>query len=161
MTGNIILGVVLGLPLVLGLLLRVNTSYLFLSMLAGDLLARYFADDAQLALRTMTRNHEVLAYAGVAVLLLPLLLTALFLRHSLSMGKVVFHIIPYAVMGIVLAAFVFPLLPGDVKTQVETTRVGSQLLHSSDAIVGAVVLLQLITLWVSGHSEKGSSKKKH
>lgn len=158
MTGNIILGVVLGLPLVLGLLMRVNTSFLFFSLLAGELLARYFGDDAALAMRTLTRNEAVLEYAELAVLVVPILLTVLFLRNSLSKGKVVFHIIPFAVMGFVFAAFTLPLLPDNVQAQVEATQVGSRLLQGSDVIVGGVVFLQLITLWLMNLPDKHGKK---
>jgi hypothetical protein len=161
MTGNIILGVVLGLPLVLGLLFRVNASYLFFSILAGEVLARYFGDDAELAIRTINRGDAVMAYAELAVLVIPVLLTVLFLRNSLSKGKVVFHIIPYAVMGVVFAAFVLPLLPNEVKAQVESTQYGKQLLQGSDAIIGAIVFLQLVTLWLTNRPGKERGKKKH
>ena len=159
MTGNIILGVALGSPLLIGLLFRINTSFLFLSLLAGELLARYFGDDADLALRATFNNDRMAEYAELIVLVLPIVLTVVFLRNSLSKGKMVLHFIPLAVMGLVVAGFALPLLPETIKGQVEATRAGGELLRASDVIVGGVVLLQLITLWLTGRPEKGSSRK--
>jgi hypothetical protein len=161
MVAYIILGLVLGLPLLLGILLRVGTSYLFFSLLAGELLVRYFADDAELVLRLVIRNPSVAAYAQLAVLLLPVLLTALFLRHTLTKGKLFLHIVPMLLTGFVLAAFALPLLPHNLQDQVSTVQAGQQILKGSDAIIGAVIFLQLVSLWFMNRAHEGKHGKKH
>lgn len=162
MQAYILLGILLGLPLLLGLLFRVGVSNMFLAILCGDLLERYFRDDAELALRTVIRNQAVQQYVGLAILALPVILTALFLRHTLSKGKTLLHVIPLALSGIVFAAFATPLLPGGLQSQLATTPAGRTLQGSTDFIIGAVIFLQLITMWLLNRShDKHGKRGKH
>lgn len=157
----LVLGVLLGLPLLLGLLFRVSTSHLFFSLMAGELLARYFGEEVGLVVNSITKNRLVADYAEVAVILVPLILTALFLKGSLSKGKVIFHFAPLLITGIVLAAFLLPELPVDAQAQIKTIEAGRQLLDMSSAIVGGVVFLQLISLWLLNRPHGEHGKKKH
>lgn len=161
MIGYAILAAVIGLPVVLGLVFRANTSFIFFSLLAGELLARYFGDDAELALRTVWRNDNFTAYAEIAVLVLPIIFTALFLRHTLTRGKLVFHTIPLLVTGFVMAAFVLPILPENALHQVQAIEPGQRLLGLSEVIIGGVVILQLVTLWLTNRSHDKHGKKHH
>jgi hypothetical protein len=157
----IILGVAVGLPLVLGIIFRVNTAYLFFSLLAGELLSRYFGEDAELVLRMVAHGDVVRSYAPLIVMLLPVIFTALFLRRTLSKTKLVFQFIPFLVTGVVLAAFALPLLPESLRQQVQTVQVGRQLLDSTHTVVGAVVALQLVTLWITNRPRGEHGKGKH
>lgn len=154
----VLLGLVVGLPLFLGLIWRVNTSYLFFSMLAGELLARYFGDDAELVIRAVTRNESFVAYAHLIVLVLPVVVTAIFLRKTLSKGKVLIHVLPFLITGFVFAAFALPLLPPSVQEQIRTTHAGQRILEGNEVIVGAVVFLQLVTLWVTNRPHEKHGK---
>lgn len=158
MVAYIILGIVLGLPLLLGIIFRVNSSYLFFSMLAGELLARYFSDDTELVTRLVTRQESVLVYSELALLLVPVILTAVFLRKTLSKGKLLLYIIPFLITGFVLAAFALPLLPEALQQEVRSVHAGQRLLEGSEAIVGAVVFIQLVTLWVMNRSHEHGKK---
>jgi len=158
MVPYIIVGVVIGLPLALGMIFRVSTSHVFFSLMAGELLARYFGSEAKVILDALTRNHNVGAYAELAVLVLPMILTAVLLKGSLSKGKAALHFAPLLVTGIVFAAFVLPILPVAAQDQVKTIEAGRQLLNTSNLIVGGVVLLQLVALWLL-NGGKGHSKK--
>lgn len=155
-----VLGALLGLPLLLGLIFRVSTSHLFFSLMAGELLARYFGEDVAIVVSSASRSQAAADYAAVAVIVLPLFLTALFLKGSLSKGKVIFHFAPLLITGVVLAAFMLPELPAAVQDQVKTLEAGRQLLDMSDIIIGAVVFLQLISLWLLNRPH-GEHKKKH
>lgn len=158
MTGYIILGVVLGLPLLLGLLFRVNTPHLFFSLMAGELLARYFGDDAERFISALSRNHTAGAYGEAAVLILPVVLTALLLKGTMSKGRVVLQLVPLAITGVVLAAFLLPILPDAVQNHVRELEIGRRLLDRSDLIVGIVVLFQLVTLWLLNRSREHGKK---
>jgi hypothetical protein len=160
----IVLGIIIGLPLFLGFIGRVNTSYLFFSLLAGELLARYFGDDAELVLRSINRNDTFVAYAHLVVLIIPVILTSIFLRKTLSRGRLIVHFIPFLITGLVFAAFALPLLPVSVQQDLRTVSFGQQLLNSSEVIIGAVVFVQLITLWVTNRKHGKDSqhhKRKH
>jgi hypothetical protein len=161
----LILGGLLGLPLVLGLLFRVSTSHIFFSLMAGEVLARTFGEDVGSVIHSFIRHEVVLQYAESAVLILPMILTAVFLKATISKGKLVLHFIPLLITGVVLAAFLLPMLPADARAQVASIEAGRQLLDLSTAIVGAVVFIQLISLWLlnrvpgEGHHRKNKKRE--
>jgi len=155
----IVLGLVLGLPLVLGLVFRVGAPHLFFSLMAGELLARYFAHDVGTVVASLSRSEIPTQYAEAAIIVLPLLLTAVLLKGTLSKSKVAVHFIPLLITGVVLAAFVLPVLPVAAQDIVRTVSAGQQLLDMSSAIVGVVVLFQLISLWLLNRSQHESGKK--
>lgn len=161
MIAYLVLGLVLGLPLVLGLVFRVSAPHLFFSLMAGELLARYFAHEVGVVGASLSRSELPAQYAEAVIIVLPLLLTALFLKGSLSKSKVALHFIPLLITGVVLAAFVLPVLPGGVQDTVRTLSPGRQLLDMSSAIVGVVVLFQLVSLWLLNRAAGHGENKKH
>ncbi len=142
-----------------GSLFRVNTSYLFATILAAELLERYFLYDVQLVLQPFIGSDAVLSYVGITMLTLPVLLTGIFLKGSLSKARVALHFIPLVLCGVVFAAFAGPILPEIIQTEIAKTQAGAILLDSSHLIVGVTVLLHLLALWFLTRTEKG--KKKH
>jgi hypothetical protein len=160
MESYVIIGVTLAFPLVLGLIMRVSAPHLFFSVMAGELLARYFGDEAESALHTMFNNSAITEYGHLIVLIIPILLTAIFLRGSLKHSKLLLHIFPLAVTGLVFAAFALPLLPASVLATVRSTELGAQLLDVNSTIIGVVIILQLLGLWLLNSSEKSGKKHK-
>ncbi len=145
----------------IGIFMRVNPSFLFFSVMAGELLGRYFGDDAELVIKTVTNNEEFTHYAEAIVIILPVLFTAVFLKHTIEKAKLLYLWIPFLVTGVVLAAFILPTLPESLIELVKSTQVGYELVEASDFIVGVVVAFQLISLWVLNrkHSVKRKSGK--
>lgn len=158
MQAYILLGILLGLPFALGLIFRVGVTHLFVALLSGELLARYFTDDAQLAASTVIRNQTVQQYMGLVILILPMLLTAIFMQHTLTKSKAVLHTLPLIISGIVFAAFAAPLLPDGLRSQLSSNHYGNMLLDSARLIIGAMVLLQLVTLWLFSRPNEKHSK---
>lgn len=161
--GYLIVGLALGLPLILGLVFRVGAPHLFFSLMAGELLARYFGHDVGNAAGTVVSGSNADAYGEIALLLAPMLLTSYFLKGSLSRGKTVLHIVPLVITGVVLAAFLLPLLPVEAQDQVRNIPLGNYLLNLNRIIIGVVVAAQLVALWVlnrkSDKEPAGKGKK--
>lgn len=153
----VVIGALLSLPFVLGLVFRVSTSHLFFSLMAGELLAHYFGEDVGLIVSSVTKSSAA-DYAEVAVLLIPMLLTALFLKGTVSKGKIIFHTVPLLVTGIVLAAFALQMLPPIAQAEIQKVEIGQRLMNTSTAIIGGVVVLQLVSLWLLNRSH-GEHKK--
>ncbi len=156
----IILGVLLGLPLLLGMVFRVATTHLFVALLSGELLERYFRDDAEVLLSTFGASKAVRPYIGLIILVLPIVLTSIFLHHSLTKGKVFLHFLPLAFTGVIFAAFSIPLLPEELSNQLNSTHYGRLLQDSTELIIGAMLVLQLLSLWLF-HRQDKHHKKKH
>lgn len=161
MTAYIILGTVLATPLLLGILLRINTSHLFFSLMAGELLSRYFTDDAELVIRLAVRNPQVTEYADVIVLVLPVLITGLILKKSLKKNKIFLHFIPLLLTGVVFAAFVLPMLPSNIQQQIISQEYGAQFMNSIEVIIGAVIFVQLVSLWLMNRVHDDKHGKNH
>lgn len=136
-------------PLFLGLAFKVSASHLFFSLMAGELLARYFGRDIDsLAGAAGAPLSASTAYGELALLVMPLLLTAIFLRATLARGKVVLHLLPLAITGVIFSAFVLPQLPESSLNTISSTQLGDWLLHLNRVIVGSVVIIQLVALWL-------------
>jgi hypothetical protein len=158
MTATIILWGILALPLVLGILFRVGAPHLFFSLMAGELLARYFGHDVEKIAADNLSNQAPERYGEIILVLAAMLLTAFFMRGTVTKSRLVLHIIPLAITGVIMAAFLLPLLPLGLQTELSETFVGGWILNLNRAIIGVVVVVQLISLWLFNRSEK---KTKH
>lgn len=154
MEGEILLVSLVALPLVLGLVFRVATSHIFFSLMAGELLGRYFGHDIDANAKNISGTKMLAGYGEAILIILPLLLTAFFMKKTLSRGRSLLHIIPLAITGIICATFVLPTLPADVQKIVREVPVGDWLLDVNRMIVGAMVALQLASLWLFNRKEK-------
>ena len=154
MTATIILWVILAFPLVLGIILRVGAPHLFFSLMAGELLARYFGHDVEKLAAESLSNQSPDHYGEIALVLLTMMLTAFFMRGTVTKNKLVLHIIPYAVTGVIMGAFLLPLLSTGLQNQISATFVGGWIIDLNRSIIGAVVVLQIISLWIFNRSEK-------
>lgn len=161
MTATIALWIILALPLILGIVFKAGAPQLFFSLMAGELLGRYFGHDVEkLASETLSSNPPE-RYGEILLLIVPILLTAFFMRGTVKKSRIFLHIIPLAITGIVLAAFVLPLLSPVLQEQIGQTFIGGWILNLNRSIVGIVVVVQLISLWLFDRSEihKKNSKE--
>lgn len=156
----VILGAMLAFPILLGLFFRVSASHIFFSVMAGELLARYFAHDAESVLASTVKNDQVTQYGELILLVVPILLTALFLKGTISHGKAILHTVPLAITGLVFAVFSIPLLSTELQDSLRSIPVGNYVFDLSNAVIGIVVGAQLVTLWILSRSE-ATKKKKH
>src|SRR5579885_508244 len=127
MSGLILLGLLAGVPILFMLLLRTNAAVVFLALCTGSVLTKYVSQDAlNIAHSIVSSNGEVIDSAvKIGLLLLPALLTALFMRKSASGGKAILNILPAAVTGVLTALLVVPLLPLAAQSNLTTTSTWS------------------------------------
>lgn len=155
-----ILGVILGIPIFFGLFFRVSASHLFFSVMAGELLGRYFGKDVEHFIGDTFKDGNLTHYSEAIVITLPIILTALFLKGSISRTKGILNFFPLIITSVVYAAFMLPVLPHEVQEVVASVPIGESLLHASNMIIGGVVLIQLVALWVLNRGENGKSRRK-
>lgn len=156
----VILGIILGLPIFFGLFFRVSASHLFFSVMAGELLGRYFGKDVEHFISNTFKDGNLTHYSEAIVITLPIILTALFLKGSVSRTKGVLNFFPLIITSVVYAAFMLPVLPHSVQDQVASVPLGQNLLDTSSVIIGAVVLIQLVALWLLNRGEGGSKRRR-
>lgn len=156
----IILGIVLGIPVFFGLFFRVSASHLFFSVMTGELLGRYFGHTVEEFIGHTFKDGSLTHYAEAIVITLPIILTALFLKGSVSRTKGILNFFPLVITSIVYAAFMLPVLPADVQATISSVPLGRSLLDTSSVIIGGVVLIQLVALWVLNHGENSAKKRR-
>lgn len=160
MNGQIILGLIVGLPLALGLLFRVSTSHIFFSLMAGELLSRYFGNDFELQTNAFSQQVSFNGYGEIALLTIPMILTAFFLRKSISGGKTILHVLPLIITGVIFAAFIAPILPIELQNDLRAFKIGDWLFHLNKAIIGIMITMQLIALWLFSRGENSRKEKR-
>lgn len=156
----VILGVIFAIPIFFGLFFRVSASHLFFSVMAGELLGRYFGKDVEHFIATTFRNPNLTHYAEAIVLTLPIVLTAIFLKGSISRTKGILNFFPLVITSVVYAAFLLPVLPHEVQKTISSVPIGQSLLDMSNAIIGGVVLIQLVALWLLNRGEESKRRKR-
>src|SRR5690606_13699115 len=152
---QILLWGTLALPILLGVFFRAAGPHLFFALMAGELLGRYFGHDVAGVAANPAAERLGAASGEIFLTIVPVVLTAFFMRHSVKKSRLILHLIPYAITGVVLATFIFPLLPMDIQSSLETTFVGGWILHLHRSIIGVVIGAQLIALWLFNLDEKG------
>ncbi len=155
----VILGLLIGIPIALGLLLRVSAMLVFLSLVVGQLFVQFLADDVEFAIRAFVKGD---AYSALVLLLAPVAITLLVARKSVPASKLLINI-PFLIMtGLTVAVLAIPLLPNHIEAQIYTTKTGNALRQTQDDIIGITGLLNLAFVWFTYRSKShGHHGKRH
>lgn len=163
MNSDIVLIAAIAVPVVLLLALRTHAAIVFLSLCAGSILLKYIGDDAVLSLSFLWSGEVAESVIRLGVLLIPVLLSAIFLRRSMSGPKFIVNILPAVVVGVVGALLAVPLLPNATQGNLTGSQAWQTLEQAQELIVGAGILVSLAGLWIAHRSthDKGHHKGKH
>lgn len=161
MDAFIIVGLIVGVPFVLALIFRVSAVMLFLSVAIGSLLVRHFGDDASVVLGSFIQTANVEQITNIGLQLLPVALTLLFLRRSVSPGQFVLHVVPLVLSSAALGMLALPLLSAGIQGAFYNTSLGTAVKPSDDVIIGAASLSVLLLAWMAKphHSKHGKHHK--
>lgn len=141
---------------VLFVYLRAPATVLFFALLVGELMSQQLSDDAFNIINDYATLSDV-RYVHVALLVLPVLISAVFLRGRVSKSKRLIEIVPLIFVAASLMIFVdhylalSQKLPSDQLTLLRTYE---------GVIVSAGAVLSLLSAWLS-YPKLHSSKKKH
>ena len=155
----IYLGILVGVPLALTLVFRVSAVFLFLSVVAGNLLAVHLTDDASLAASMVIRGQHTALITKFALLLLPVALTILFMRKTIPGHKLPLHVLPLAGVSVSLGVLVLPLLDGSLQQKIFEAPYGAMLRNSQDVVLGATAVAVLLLMWLTESKPFGKHKK--
>jgi hypothetical protein len=152
-------------PVVALMILRINAALVFLSLCLGDVLVQFVAKDTTEFLTLHADKVSKAATTGnnnvkLALLLLPVLLTAIFMIRTISgNSRLLWNILPAAGVGLLGALLVVPLLPPGLSHNVIGSSLWDQVIKVQDLIVGASAVVCLFVLWLqrpkAGHSKHG------
>ncbi len=155
-------GLLVVIPIAIAILLRVNAAILFMSLCVGEVLVQFMSSDSTSLVTTFSSSHhDQIANSTVklALLLLPPVLTALFMFHSVhGRVKATLNIVPAIGVGLLTALLVQPLLSATYQKTLERSSLWHQFSRAQALVVGVSALLSLLFLWLQRH---GSHERKH
>jgi hypothetical protein len=152
-------GIVLGLWLVF-LLLRVPSSIAFLSLLIGQLLSSEASEDVYDFVGSVI-NVPQQEYIQISLLLLPLLLTILFLHGRVVKSKMFIEAIPTLLLAALVVILLAPLL--EQLNVLINNSLKDQINNYRSIVIVAASVSGLLSAWLSyPHNAHGRKhKKKH
>lgn len=167
MTPAIILASIVLIPVVLLMVLRVNAALVFLSLCLGVVLVQFVAGDANSLLSLLSSSRAAAATGAVApsnnlttlvLLLLPVLLTTIFMIHTVKGVRLMLNILPAAGVGLLGGLLVVPLLSAGLSANIVVSPLWVQATRAQALIVGASALICLFALWMQRPKTGGDGK---
>ncbi len=161
MTPLLLIALVAGVPAGLALLLRVNTVYLFVSIVVGDLLVQSVGDTAGLTIRSFITTSSAETMTKVGLLAIPILLTLLILRKTLPTRQFLLQVVPLAANGALILVLAIPLMTESIRQNITSVPIGRGVYQATDVIIAGTACLHLILMWQLGRPPKDGRKRKH
>lgn len=158
MSPYLVIGLLGGLPLLLGLILRVHTSAYFLSIAGGYLLSSFISESAGLASTSFITNSSTAMTAKLVAFFLPIVMTLWLMRKSLGASQIPIHFLPMIGCALLILVLGLPLLSPAIQATVYSGFPGNILKQMPDAVVGVSVALQLLLMWLTArprHNQTG------
>lgn len=162
MTPLLAIGLLIGLPIALILLLRANAAVVFLALGAGSILTQFASGETTNVFSSFIPADGSLNSSIVQLFMLyaPAGFTAIFMRKGVSGAKSIANLIPAAATGLVGALLAVPLLPGGVRHDVTSSELWPWLEQYQGVLVAVAVLISLFSLWYNKPKHgKGKHKK--
>lgn len=155
----IVFGAIIGAPVLLALVMRVNAVFIFMSIAAGYLLQLSLSDSVDLLVATFIPGSNSLVIARAVLFGLPVLLTLILLRKTVG-RSLIFQLIPLLLSGMMLGVLLLPLLTPGFSQSVYNAQYGSNIRQSGD-LVTAIAVASNITLAFMLFKGVGGHKKHH
>ncbi len=156
MSYDVILAAAVGAIALTLLLLRTNAGVVFFSLCAGSVIASQLGGQASLLSSSVIKDGDInhgLVY--IAMIILPALLSAFFLRKSVKSSQMLFDAIPAVAVGALTALLIVPLIPGELRPQLSNNDTWDILIRYQPVIlVGGIVSSVLLLALTSHHDKK-------
>jgi hypothetical protein len=161
MSPDVIFLMLVAVPVLLLMLLRVNAALVFLSTCLGAVLLQYVGGETNDFFHAFMPKVDP-SDIKLGLVLLPVVLTSVFMIKTVKGNKIVFNLLPAIGTGLLLALLLVPLLPSGVDKNIVHSQTWHQLQNAQALIVGVSALLCLFFLWLqrpkAGHEEKRGKK---
>lgn len=148
------------LPVLVLTLLRINATFVFLSLCVGYVLTQFLGNSTRSFSETFLSHATVSSNIMQLVLLLfPATITSLFMISTVHGMKRVINILPAMAVGSLAVLLVVPLFSPSLTSAVTSTSIWHQAIRLQDLIVGAGACVSLLFLWFQRphrhHSDHG------
>lgn len=157
----VVIGLIVGLPIVLTLLLRANAAIVVLALCAGAVLQQFAGADSTTLFNSFasSSNEVVASVVQLVLLFLPAGLTILFWHGSMRGSKTLVNVVPAIGAGLLAVLLAVPLLPPGLRHNVIGSSIWSNTLQFQSTIVAATLFASFLVLWTS--KPRHSKDKKH
>lgn len=161
MSYEIILGAAIGVFALLLLGLRTNAGVVFFAICAGSVLANQLGGEASLISSTVIKDGDINnSVVYIAMITLPALFSAFFLRGSVKSSRMIFNLLPAIAGSALLALLVVPLLPGEIRTQLSDNATWDVLQRYQPLVLVGGLLSSILLLALTQHKDKKDKKHK-
>jgi hypothetical protein len=159
MTPLVLIALIAGIPVLLAILFRVNSLYLFLSVTIGYLLTEFIGETTALTVRTLIKNGQPELITNFTLFGLPILLSLLFLRKTLSPKQFPVQLIPLLGNGLLILVLSIPLMTAGTRGTIMINPLGHAIYQSTDIVVTLVAVIHLLLLWATGKLDHKGRRK--
>jgi hypothetical protein len=167
MTPLITLALIIFVPVLILMFLRINAVLVFLSICLGDVLVQFVAPDSKTMITTFAGSNAHLANMlsnniDIVLLLLPVVLTAIFMIHTVHGGaKLILNLLPAIGVGLLATLLVIPLLSAGLRHNIVDSSLWAEVERAENLIVGSSSIICLLVLWMQRPKKSGSGEGKH
>lgn len=156
----IVFAAIVGVPILLALILRVNAIFVFMSIAAGYLLQMSLSGSVDLLVAVLVKGSNSLLIARVLLFALPVVLTLFLLRRTVG-RSMVFQIVPLIFSGMMFGALMLPLLSPAFSQSVYDSQYGGNIRSAGDLVTAIAVASNMILTFMLFKAAGGHKKKHH
>jgi hypothetical protein len=166
MSPEVSLALIVLVPVIVLMLMRINAVLVFLSLCLGDVLVQFVAGDTRSFISLFASKNPKIVNAStsdikIALLLLPVVLTAIFMIRTVKgRTKLMMNLLPAAGVGLLAALLIVPLLSPGLRYSITGSTLWQQVQRAEDLIVGVSALICLLVLWLQ-RPKTGKEGKHH
>lgn len=145
--------------------LRINAALVFLSLALGNLLVQFVAEDADSFMSILQSSQVTQPVEPTSdgikliLLLLPVVLTAIFMIKTVKGPKLILNILPAAGVGLLGALLAVPLLGPGLSAEIMSASLWIEATKAQNLIVGSSALVCLFVLWLQRPKTGGGDEK--
>jgi hypothetical protein len=164
-SSELLLLAVILVPAIILFYFRINAAIVFLSLCLGNVLTQFVSPDAHQFLTLFSAKLPKNLGSGnnlikILLLVLPPLLTAIFMLRTVKGNNKYINILPALGVGILIALLLIPLLSVNFSNTIIGSKYWLTLKNNQAALVGLSSLASLVTLWLE-RPKTSHSKSKH
>jgi hypothetical protein len=146
----------------LSLILRVNSIAIFLTLIAGALVSKLvYSDVTQIVNSIVNTGLPTSSIVQIFLLVIAPLVLLLGLRKSVTVGGVVFQVVPAIAAGVLLVYFVPPMLPYEAQNTVINSNIYGYVSPYFGLAAAAGLLASVLQLWAAKPKHHDKHGKKH
>lgn len=158
MTPLVLIALIAGIPVLIAILLRVSSIYLFLSIVCGYLLTEFVGETTALTVRSFFKTGQIELLTNLILFAAPILISLVMLRKTLTRRQFPLQIIPLLGNGLLILVLAIPLMTAGVRGTIMSNPTSHAVYQLTDIIVALSAVTHLALLWTIGKPDHHKGK---